>query len=211
MEKKYRYTGYFMILLVPLVVLAFYPSYFGQIPVFGEHIKFYDHLHALIASVWIFLLILQPLLVARRKYTLHKKLGRLSYFIFPALIVSFIPRMIVLIQSPDPRNVFYPLADCLVLVSLYSLAILHRKNITWHMRFMIAAALVFLGPTIGRIGYYYLHLSATGTQTLLYLLMYSILGSLVLYDKVTTSKVKPYYVAMGLYLPHLLIYFYLFV
>lgn len=210
MEHKYRYTGYFMMLLVPLVILAFYPTYFEAFPVFSNQIKVYDHIHAFIASTWILMVIIQPLLAARKKYTLHKKIGRISWFVFPALILSFIPRIIIILQSPDPKNLFFPLADCLLLIPLYSLAMIHRKNIAWHMRYMIAAALVFLGPTIGRIGFFYLKLSGIGTQTLLYLLIFTIIGSLILYDKGVIKKVKPYYITLSLYTIHLLVFYLLF-
>ena len=50
MEKKYRYLGFFMMLLIPLVFLGFYFSYFKGFPSFPEQIDIYDHLHAALAS-----------------------------------------------------------------------------------------------------------------------------------------------------------------
>lgn len=152
MEKRYQYTGYFMMLLIPLVILAFYKSYFIHFPRFNSRIRFYDHIHAAVASCWVLLLIAQPVLINRRQYAIHRGLGKLSYVLFPVLILSFVPREMVVFNSKSPIGLFFPVADTLVLIPLYSFAIYYKKNVQYHMRFMIASALVLLGPIIGRIG-----------------------------------------------------------
>ena len=188
MEKSYRNLGFVMIFLLPLTFLAFYPSYFGLFPSFGESTTTYIHLHAFIASVWILMLIVQPILIRNRKYDLHKKIGRLSYLVFPLLILSFIPQMIRILQSETPEVLFFPLSDCISLLIFYSLAIYRKKNVSYHMRYMIGSALVFLGPTIGRIGPNVLGLSPNVTQHLQYGLIYSILAGLILLDRKKGKK-----------------------
>ena len=69
MERKYKYLGYVMILFVPLVFLAFYQTYFKDFPQFPSGINAFDHIHSVIASAWIALLIAQPLLIRYKKMT----------------------------------------------------------------------------------------------------------------------------------------------
>ena len=59
MERKYKYLGYVLIVLLPLLYVAFYKTYFIQFPDFNEGIKLFDHVHGAIALVWVLLLIVQ--------------------------------------------------------------------------------------------------------------------------------------------------------
>ncbi|MGW8314550.1 MAG: hypothetical protein ACWGNV_03040 [Bacteroidales bacterium] len=192
MEKAYRNTGYFMILLVPLVILGFCKSYFSQIPDFNEGITLFHHLHAAIATVWILALIAQPLLIRYRKYKIHKWIGKFSYALFPLLVLSFIPMIYRALHGANPVNAFYPIADCSLLILFYSLAVYNRKNMDRHMRYIIGAAIVFLGPTFGRIGPNILGLQEKISQNIQYVIIYSILIGLILLDRKHSKNIKPY-------------------
>ena len=130
MEKAYKNLGYVLLLLIPLTGIAFYKTYFNQFPgfAFEENITPYIHLHAFIASVWIAMLIAQPLLIRNKKMAWHRKIGRLSYVVFPLLLLSFLPQMIRLAHSEHPEFLFFPLGDSVLLVLFYALAIYYRKN-----------------------------------------------------------------------------------
>ncbi len=47
MEKTYKYLGYFLLLLVPLTILAFFKTYFVQFPNFKEDIDSFTCNHCL--------------------------------------------------------------------------------------------------------------------------------------------------------------------
>lgn len=209
MERKYRYTGYFIILFFPLIFIAFYKTYFEHFPKFTPNIQPYHHAHAVIATIWILMLIIQPILVANKKYELHRKIGRLSYFIFPLLILFFIPGEIRVANSDTPKDIFFAVADTMVLIPLYLLAIYNKKNTAKHMRYMIASALVFFGPTIGRIGPILLGWSGLATQNVQYSIIYAILAALILYDR-NVRKSKPYFVAIALFLVHQLAFYFIY-
>ena len=206
MEKSYKNLGYILILLVPLTFLAFFKTYFNQFPTFEENITSYIHLHAAIASIWILMLIVQPILIRNRKNHLHKKIGKISYIVFPLLILSFIPQMIRIINSDNPNVLFFPLADSILLTLCYSLAIYHRKNVSKHMRYMIGTAIVFLGPTIGRIGPLILGLSENVTQNLQYGLIYLILIGLILLDRKNGKNFQPYLQILGVWIIHQIVF-----
>lgn len=206
MEKAYKNLGYILILLIPLTFLAFFKTYFNQFPSFEDNITTYIHLHAVIASIWILMLIVQPILIRNRKNHLHKKIGKISYIVFPLLILSFIPQMIRIINSDNPNVLFFPLADSILLTLCYSLAIYHRKNISKHMRYMIGTAIVFLGPTIGRIGLLILGLSVNVTQNSQYGLIYLILIGLILLDRKNGKSFQPYLQILGVWIMHQIIF-----
>lgn len=209
MERKYRYLGYVFLLLFPLIFAGFYQTYFKNFP-FTDKITYFEHLHALIAIVWVLLLIVQPILIRNRNYALHKKLGRFSYFAFSLLIISFIPQIIKVIKTEPLENLFFPVADACLLLSFYLLAIYFRHNIAKHMRYMIAGTLVLLGPTIGRIGPILFGWSGLLTQNVQYGIIYSTLIGLLIYDAKKLKYNRPYVLAAGLFMLHQLVFYILF-
>ena len=202
MEKAYKKLGYFFLLMIPLIFLGFYKSYFVQFPNFEENITTFIHLHALISSIWILLLIVQPLLIANKKHQLHRKLGKLSYVVFPLLILSFVPQMIRIINSDSPLFLFFPLADSVLLILFYALAMFNKRNTAKHMRYIIGTATVFLGPTLGRIGPNILELSPGVSQNIQYGLIYVILISLIFFDKRKSKKYQPYLLILTTWIIH---------
>jgi hypothetical protein len=209
MERKYKYLGYILLLLFPLIFAGFYQTYFKNFP-FADHITYLEHLHALIAVIWVLLLVIQPILIRNKKYHLHKQLGKLSYFVFSLLMISFIPQIIKVVKTEPLENLFFPVADGCLLLTFYLLAIYYRRNIAKHMRYMIAGALMLLGPTLGRIGPILLGWSGLLTQNVEYGIIYSILIGLFIYDAKKLKNNKPYVVAIGMFMLHQLVFYVLF-
>jgi hypothetical protein len=205
-DKSYKYLGYFFLLLIPLTIAGFYKTYIVQFPNFRENITYFIHIHAFIATVWIGILIFQPFLVVNNKIALHRKVGKISYVVFPLLILSFLPQMIRTANSANPKNLFFSLADCTLLIIFYSLAVYYRKISSKHMRYMIATTIVFLGPTVGRIGPILFGWSEMVTQNVQYGITYLILIGLLVYDKTKGKKFQPYAIAICFFLVHQIIY-----
>jgi uncharacterized membrane protein YozB (DUF420 family) len=210
MEKKYKYLGYFFLLLIPLIFAGFYKSYFEPFPNFNKNINVFIQLHAYIASIWILMLIVQPFLIFKKKYSVHRTIGKLSYIVFPLLVLSFIPQIIKIINTEDIANLFFPIGDGTLLIVFYSLAIYNRKKSSKHMRYMIAASIVFLGPTVGRIGPNLLGWTELFTQNVEYAIIYSIFISLILFDKANKKKFYPYLIAIFGFMIHQSFYYLVF-
>lgn len=132
-----------MLLLIPLVIFGFYRTYFSQFSDFNDKITLFHHVHDSIATVWILTCISQQLLIRYKKYKVHKIIGKLTYVIFPLLILSFVPMILRNLNSGHPLNAFFPIADCTLLILFYLLAVYNKKNAPNHMRYMIGAAIVF--------------------------------------------------------------------
>jgi hypothetical protein len=210
MDKSYKYLGYFFLLLIPLTIAAFYKTYIVQFPNFNANITVFIHIHAFVASVWIGILIVQPFLVVNKKFALHRKVGKISYIVFPLLILSFVPQIIRTANSDNPKNLFFSLADLCLLIIFYSLAVYHKKIRSRHMVYMIATTLVFLGPTVGRIGPIWLGWSELFTQNIQYLIIYLTLVTLLLYDQPSSKTYQPYVTAICFFLLHQIVYHIIF-
>src|SRR5829696_7166331 len=115
MERKYKYLGYILLLLIPLTFFGFYKTYFQHFPSLSKKIDWFAHVHAFISALWLAMLIVQPILIAQRKYAAHRTIGKFSYVVFSLLILSFIPQIIKTIQSGNYKNLFFPLADTVLL------------------------------------------------------------------------------------------------
>ena len=86
--------------------------------------------------------------------------------------------------------------DIALLILFYVLAIKHKNNVAIHMRYMIAIALIFIGPTLGRIIFFLLELENLGSLHIPYLFVIGILLGLLFWDKKNNRKYKPYIVAL---------------
>lgn len=195
MEKAYRNIGFIFLLFIPLTFLGFYKTYFVLSPEYEGTVDAYTHIHAIVASLWITILIVQPLLIRAKNFSLHRRLGKISYFVFFALILSFIPQMIKEYgKGLFPLNASF---DIVLLMLFYFLAVKHKKEVAVHMRYMIAIALIFVGPTLGRIIFFLLDLQQLGPLQIPYLLVVVILISLIFWDKKNGKNYKPYVASLA--------------
>lgn len=195
MEKEYRNIGFIFLLFIPLTFLGFYKTYFVLSPEFVGTVDAYTHIHAFTASLWITLLIVQPLLIRAKNFSLHRTFGKVSYLVFFALILSFIPQMIKEYgKGLFPLNASFDIA---LLMLFYILAIKYKKDIAIHMRYMIAIALIFVGPTLGRIIFFLLELEHLDPLQIPYLIVIAILLGLIFWDKKNGKNYKPYIVAVA--------------
>lgn len=197
MEKSYKNLGFVLMLLIPLTFLAFYKSYILRTHKTHIVIDVYTHLHAFISTAWILMLIVQPLLIRYRKRALHKLLGKVSYVVFPLLILSFFPQMVRSYARGEIADLLNPSVDIILLILFYSLAIRHKKKVNVHMRYMICTAIVFLSPLLIRIIRMLLHGSDIVATHINYSLINLLILGLILWDKSNKRNYRPYLVALS--------------
>jgi hypothetical protein len=165
MEQHYKNLGYFLIVLVAFVVAGFYKPYFALIPNFDPSITPLVQVHAILLMSFVALLVGQPLLIRYKQRELHKSLGKLTYFLMPLLVASCVGVILkeyaeALSRSASVeaalRSIFSDVAQLVLLVFFYLLAILNRRNVSVHMRYMIAVALIVAPAGIARVlGYWF--------------------------------------------------------
>jgi hypothetical protein len=154
-QPKLRFdnSGYYFIGLFALVLLGFWPSYFAKFFNGTANFNFYFHFHAAMVTLWIAMLITQPLLIRKKKLALHRVIGKLSYVVFPLIFIS----VILLAHSRhniDEENLdiglFVPFKDLIILGTVYFIAIRYRHDINLHARGMVATGIVFIEPALAR-------------------------------------------------------------
>jgi len=199
METNYRKLGFFLLLLLPLVAIGFYPSYFKLFPEFNGYIDTLVHVHFFLSGLWVVILIAQPFLILNKKYKWHKRLGISTYLIFPLWILSFLVMIYKVIQKENYDYLVFPIGNMLILIILYILAIKHRKTMAKHMRYMIASAIVLLDPTVGRWTFTIFQTDLIA-MPITYAIMNLILVGLIWMDKRNGKDYQPYVVALGCFL-----------
>lgn len=152
--KKLRFdlSGYYFFGLVLLVLLGFWPSYFAKFFNGTANFSFYFHFHACILILWMSLLIIQPILIRKKKLSTHRIIGKITYFIIPLIFIS----ILLLTHSRLPHNglltendlvgSFNSFKDLIILAVAFYIAIKFKKDYQLHARGMIVTGLAFIEP-----------------------------------------------------------------
>lgn len=171
-QKKFYYhnLGYWFLLFVVLVIAGFYTTYFTRL---AEPMPGIIHIHFVLMTLWLLLLIAQPFLIKFKKLSWHRSLGKASYILVPLLLITgfllirneyyrnleglnqavlagelqLSPAEISKQVAATPIGLFY----LTWFGVFYGLAIRNRRQSPKHARYMLATALTLTGPTVDRI------------------------------------------------------------
>lgn len=182
-------VGFFFIGVLIITLLGFYPTYFTYFPKF-ESFSWAYHFHAFFATLWIVMLITQAFLIRRKKYRLHRTIGKISYIVIPFLLFSFFLMAkatyfnnISIKHLSETEALAYlsrsGLRDILYMVILYGLAILYKKRTSWHLRFFTCSGLMVLGPGLGRFAFANFRPEFAGATMGIFLLLIPIIWLIV--------------------------------
>lgn len=211
MEPGYKNLGYFFLFLLALVFFGFYKTYFGLFPNFNPATTKIVHFHAFILFLWTCTVITQPLLIRYNKFNTHRKLGRFTYVLVPLMITSFVlmwnkgftdqyshtfPGFLKYMYAEH----FHSVANVLLLIIFYSLAIANVRITPRHMRYMIATTLIFIDPTLSRLLSGLFQVSSYYSDLVTFLFTDGILVALIVYDLKGHRRYKPYLYVLGLFL-----------
>ncbi len=219
MEKGYKNLVYLFGVIALITFVGFYKRYFSLAPDF-HGLKGIHHFHAILLTSWLVLLIVQPILIAKKKFALHKSLGKLSYLLVPIAFVSMLlayHNQYLRFASEGQSEkfvlsfVFSPATDAIPFVLLYLLAILNKRETAKHMRYMISTGIIIGGPGLGRIFMTWLNMDLFMALQLLFLITLLTFISLIIYDRVKKKsfRINPYTIAFTIWLiPNVLIMFF---
>ncbi len=226
----YPNLGYWMMLFVLTAFGGFYHSYLS---VFFEPHPSFIHFHFIFMAIWLGIVIAQPLLIRSKKLALHRKFGRVSYLILPLVLLSSWQVMryayardlaglneslatgmtdltreegLIGLASYSSLGVVY----FIWLATFYGLAVGFKGHASIHARFMIAAALTFMGPTMDRILISIFNIPALlpgfPVEYVSFALIDLILILLLVQDIRKNRNPVPLYLALGLYVLVQLLY-----
>lgn len=158
MEAKIQYNIIYLFgALLIISFLGFYNTYLIHFPTF-EGFKMSHHFHGAMALSWILLLISQAYLIRVKNYKLHRSTGKLSYVIMPLFLISlfFVSKTgyyRVLATQGEVEAIAgtsLSIPDMIYMTLFYTLAMVYRKNVHHHMRYMIFTGMSMIGPGLVR-------------------------------------------------------------
>ncbi len=209
----YPHAYLYFLLAVGITVVAFFPSYFQRL----RHTDASHHFHGIIATLWLFMLVIQPFLYKNGLLKWHRQLGRFSFLLAPLLVVSsfIMIRSMLLNKDNYPPIIPYQLAfidffSVFLFIYFYSWAIINRRRVQLHARYMVCTVLGPLIPALTRFFFIFIPFidSFNKSLNLSYVVVEVILLLLIWDDKKKGTIQRPYIVAMTLFmLQHLLMNF----
>ena len=150
-----KFKNLYLWFLIPCVI-AFTGFWFTYWSAFSEA-SFEKHLHGLSASLWFVLIIIQPYLIQKSKIDLHRQLGIIALFIAGAVVVSALQLIPTLLLLESEAKYSFILTDFVLIFGFsYSviMAVLMRKNIDLHARYIISSAFWAILPALSRLIYF---------------------------------------------------------
>lgn len=199
MQKVYRNTAIFILLILIGVQWGFYSTYTSQFPNFVNKTTTI-HVHGALLMMWMVLLIIQPLLIGTGRAKLHRNIGNISWVLGPLIIISMFLvgkgsywRSVGFI--PENENLAIMVLDVRGLFKfaiLWALAMWYRKTPATHMRYMIATGIMAIGPGVSRGLQSSFGLTLWDSMTITDMLDLTIIGFLLGYDIYKQKNFKPW-------------------
>lgn len=219
MEKAYKNIVLFFIAITAITLIGFYNTYFVFFPDF-DGFKTFHHVHAFLMILWLLVLIVQPILINKRKYKWHRAFGKVSYGLVPAIVISMLVAYKYsfltsiaekgVAHSQSLNLLFLPLTDVLPFATFYMLAIINRKKIASHLRYMISTAVVVVSAGLLRVLITWLGMDFMGALYASIMAMALVFVGLIFYDfrNEKLSKNKSFLTAFLVFsIPNLLLLF----
>lgn len=224
--------AYWYLLLIPLIFFGFYKSYF--IVLFQPRASVV-HIHFALMMIWAAMLITQPILIRRKKHAIHRMIGKISYVVMPLLLITgfFMIRFVYYrdlnnlnLQVTEGKSqlsasqVLQQVADGVRIIVVYLIwlgffyfrAILNRRTTSVHARYMVAASLTMIGPTVDRILYFWFGIEnffgVIPQESLSYLLQDLLLAGLLIYDYKNKKPTKTLWICLLTYMIGQFLYFF---
>ena len=206
MQKVYRNTAIFIILIMIGIQWGFYRTYTSEFPNFINK-TITIHVHGILLMMWMILLIVQPLLINTGRTQLHRTIGKVSWVLGPLIIVSMFlvgrgsyGRSIG--NIPEQVNLATMVLDIrgyLTFAIFWALAMFYRKNSASHMRYMIATGMLAIGPGVGR-GLISSGVDFPTALTITDVLDLVIVGTLLGFDLYRNKNYKPFLIVFVVFL-----------
>lgn len=207
MDRTYTRSWIFFTLVIGILFIGFYKSYFGLLQKF-DSIPTAQHLHTGLFLLWFVLLFVQPYLIRTGRVKLHRILANFSYVLIPLLVISvfsltktqFQRELGLYPRSQCIANLIIPLPQIALFVTLYILGMINAKKTDFHIRYMVGTAIVLIGPGLGRMLISWFGISFPQAVQISFFITELILVGLIIYDVKKGKRYKPYLVLLILYL-----------
>lgn len=154
----YRGAWMWCLALIALTVVAFWPGYLSRLG--GEKIT--SHLHAIAATAWMLLLIMQSWSIDRGDRMQHRRIGRAIFIAAPlffiagagvehSMAVATGSRQDALYNVWGASLGIYDLVASLGFLALAAMALRDRRRVARHSAWLLATPLLLIGPVLSRV------------------------------------------------------------
>jgi len=157
----FRHAGLVLAFLLLCTVAAFWESYLTTLHDLPEHFGWTLHLHAALMGGWVVLLCVQAGLVRRRRWGLHRLLGRASFVYVPLTIVSGVVTMRgSMLRGPGAvtmeaaRDATFQHMMLFSFALTWALGIANRRRQALHVRYMISTVFAVGSAVFFRIFFF---------------------------------------------------------
>jgi len=145
--------------LAVAVVAGFAKTYYFKVFSGSPPLTRPEHLHGMIATVWVALHYTQARLVAAHRVDLHRRLGIFGAFVAALLAVQVVTMAIGNAAAghggPPGRDplqfLSVPIGTTTMFVLFVGSALVLRRRREWHKRLMLLATLTLMMPAMGRL------------------------------------------------------------
>jgi len=210
--KKLFYRNAYLYLSLGFLVtlIGFFPTYFKKL----SDTDALHHFHGITGSLWMIILIVQPLIYRFGNMKFHRIIGWISVGFSPIVFYGAILVIQYMMQTREPSALLYQFAFLDVFTILpfalfIILGVINRKNIYLHARYMVCTIFGPLSAGVVRIFHLYItpdswNLAFTGTYVLFELVIV-----LLILDDYRSGKIRvPYVLCFVIFLvQHIAIYF----
>jgi len=153
----YRHASYWMLGLIAVILVGFWPSYFAVAP----SAAWQFHAHGIAASLWVLMVTAQSWTAqSKSQLPLHRAAGKASLFLFPFLIAglaAIIDRQSRDFVGGDPVNLAYgpgfmigTMVAMAAYVTVYYRALKFRRKVWVHAGYMLSTPLILFESPFSR-------------------------------------------------------------
>lgn len=158
------------------------------------------HVHGLLFTAWMMLLVVQTGLVAKRRTDLHRRLGVAGGVLAAAMTVAAVAMTMDMARrgAAAPNDIglaftIVPFFTVIVFPVLVGIALIYRRQPEVHKRLMLIATLELVTAGVARI-------PGAGTMPFFFVLTDAGLAAILVYDVVTRGRPHAATVCGGLFL-----------
>jgi len=183
-------------LLLVLTIVAFTPRYI--LPLLGGEFTSpnpWMHPHAFAGFVFAALFLVQPILIERGQYRLHRVFGRIAGVLVVLAVISGVGVQLGMFPAAENDlsnrfagafRLFQTLPSMMI---FFGGALLLKRNTPWHWRWMYLAAFAAFNTISHRLLVYYSSMAEVDIMPLVGMLSFAPVIALLLYDKLAHGKI----------------------